>query len=137
RVTTSPGTANEPLGVLSDGKLAENYGPVFRNGVVGGTYKVDLGRDLPVSAVGSWSFRQGGVRGRQRFALFGINGQKPKERVPLAMVDTVAGPDGIFVATRVQVSDGGVLGSFRWLEWVTQPVTGRKENTAFQEFQVR
>ena len=137
RVTTSPGTANEPLGVLSDGKLAENYGPVFRNGVVGGTYKVDLGRDLPISAVGSWSFRQGGVRGRQRFALFGINGQKPKERVPLAMVDTVAGPDGTFVATRVQVSDGGVLGSFRWLEWVTQPVTGRKENTAFQEFQVR
>jgi hypothetical protein len=33
---------------LSDGKLSKNYGPVFRNGVVGGSYKIDLGKDVPV-----------------------------------------------------------------------------------------
>jgi hypothetical protein len=46
RVTSEPITDN--VAVLSDGKLSKNYGPVFRNGVVGGSYKIDLGKDVPV-----------------------------------------------------------------------------------------
>ena len=45
-ITAFPQTANEPLAVLRDGKLAENYGSVFKNGVVDGIYEIDLGKDV-------------------------------------------------------------------------------------------
>ena len=144
RVTTEPLTSNESVAVLSDGKLSNNYGPVFRNGVVGGSYKIDLGKDVPVFQISTFSFSQNDVRGSQRLTIIGIsekklNSQSIKDRKPvtIAMVDTIGGPSGKFVASRVQASDGNELGSFRWIEWVVQPVTDQKENTAFQEFQIK
>jgi len=138
-ITTNTPAANEPLTVLSDGKLANNYGPVFKNGVVGGTYSIDLGIDVAVSEISTFSFNQGGNRATQRLTLFGIseNDKKRKKRVPIAMVNSTSEPVGEFSASRVQISNGSSLGSFRWIEWVTEPVTDPQANTAFQEFQIK
>ena len=138
-ITTNPKTANEPLSVLSDGKLADNYGPIFRNGVVGGTYSIDLGKDVTISEISTWSFNQGGNRSRQRMALFGISEKNKKERkrVPIAMVDTTSGLVGKFIASKVKATNGKRLGSFRWIEWTAEPVANPQANTAFQEFQIK
>ena len=37
--------------MLYDGKLANNYGPVFGNGVHGGAYKADLGKETQMAVV--------------------------------------------------------------------------------------
>jgi hypothetical protein len=140
-ITTRPATANEPVATLSDGKLAANYGPVFANGVMGGKYKVDLGAAVDVAVVTTWSFNQGGNRGAQRFALFGSNaaadpGWDEHGLTPIALVDTTRDATEGFTATRICRTAGRPLGTFRWLLWVTQPVTSSDENTAFQEFEV-
>ena len=145
QVSSRPGTANEPLPVLHDGKLAPDYGPVFHNKVSGGMYKVDLGKVAPVSSVSTWSHNQNSKRGAQRFTLFGSasdgdpgwNVGEGKRFTPIAEVDTRGVPVKTYQATSIRRSDNKALGSFRWLVWVTQPVTGLSENTAFQEFQVR
>jgi hypothetical protein len=135
-VTTNPDTVNQPVSVLSDGKLGENYGPVFPNEVVRGTYQIDLGKNTTVSQIRSFSFNQNGNRARQRFTLMGINEKKVKEPIPIATVNTTSRPTGKYLASSVQASDGTDLGTFRWIAWVLQPVTAQQENTAFQEFQV-
>jgi len=141
-VATQPATANEPVATLADGRLAANYGPVFRNGVVGGMYKVDLGTRVDIAAVTTWSFNQDGRRGAQRFALFGSDaasdpGWGSGGLTPIAEVDTTGDPAERFAATSVRRSGGRPLGTFRWLVWITQPVTSAGENTAFQEIEVR
>ena len=56
KVTASePGTKNESLSVLTDGKLAKSYGPVFGNGVVAGKYKLDLGAARSIAQVRTFS----------------------------------------------------------------------------------
>jgi len=144
-VTSRPRTVNEPLAVLQDGKFAENYGPVFPNKVSGGMYKVDLGKVVSVSSVDTWSYNQNRKRGAQRFTLFGSALESDpgwsvgnrKQFTPVAEVDTRGEPVKTYQATSIRRSDGKPLGSFRWLVWVTEPVTGIGENTAFQELQVR
>ncbi|MEN8126400.1 MAG: PDZ domain-containing protein [Planctomycetota bacterium] len=142
-VSTNPKTANEPLSVLSDGKLTANYGPVFSNGVVDGVYIIDLGKDVAISEVSTWSFNMGGVRGSQKFTVFGISeknvGQDSQKgtQVPIAVVDTTAEDIGKFAASRIRSSDGSEIGRFRQFKWVVQPVANPQANTAFQEFQIR
>jgi membrane-associated protease RseP (regulator of RpoE activity) len=142
----APGTANEPVVVLTDGKLARNYGPVFGNGVTNGLYKLDLGAARSITQVNSFSFNQGGHRGRQRFVLYGSpaaadpgwNVQDARVFTPIFDLDTGKDAPADFVATSIRQSAGQALGSFRWLVWAVSPVTPTAggENTAFQEFQV-
>jgi len=140
-----PGTSNEPLAVLSDGKLARDYGPVFGNGVRG-MYKLDLGAVRRIGQVNVWSHNQNGNRGRQRFVLYGSisqtdpgwNVEDAKAFAPIADVDTGRHAGAVFVATSLGRSGGKPLGSYRWLVWVTAPISSAAsgENTAFQEIQV-
>jgi len=121
--------------VLSDGILARNYGPVFANGVKNGVYKVDLGTASQVSEISTWSFNMRGDRGPQKFTLFGID--KNNARCPITAVNTLNNRQAKFTGTRIQLSDGGVLGMFNGLEWHVEPVTNPDANTAFQELQVK
>ena len=145
-ITTRPGTSNEPVATLVDGALAKNYGPVFMNGVTDGLYKLDLGTPQSIARVDTFSHAQGGVRGRQRFRLYGsAAAADPGWQVedaavftPLIDLDSGASKPGDFLSTSVRQSDGMALGSYRWLVWAVAPVTETAggENTAYQEFQV-
>ena len=53
KVTANQKTSNDPLRTLTDGRLAEGFGPIFGNGVHDGAYKMDLGAVKPVSAITS------------------------------------------------------------------------------------
>jgi membrane-associated protease RseP (regulator of RpoE activity) len=145
-LTSQPATNNEPLTTLFDGKLANNYGPVFSNGVEGGLYKVDLGRSLEIKSINTWSFQQNGNRGPQHFRLYGSKSESdpgwnladPELFVPIAEVDstslvTAAKP---FQATSVRSSSNQPLGTYRWLIWQAESITPIGENSAFQEMQV-
>lgn len=141
----APGTKNDPIETLLDGKLARSYGPVYENGVMDGMYKLDLGVAKEIGEVRTYSWNEGGQRGRQRFVLFGStadtdpgwNIDNAKTFTPLADVETQPAPPEHFTATGVRQSGGRPLGVFRWLIWAVAPVTGDggSENTAFQELQ--
>ena len=145
-VAVRPGTMDEPVSVLTDGKLARNYGPVFSNGVVDGAYKLDLGVVASIAQVNTFTSNQNGNRGRQRFVLYGSraaadpgwNVEDRKAFTPIIDLDTQKTPETDFVATSVRQSGGKPLGSYRWLVWAVAPVTENAggENAAFQEFQV-
>ena len=140
-ITAQPPTRNDPVATLADGTLAETYGPIFGNEVVGGAYKVDLGRAIEIAAVNTWSFNQNGNRGAQRFALFGSSaaddpGWDIAKFAPIIEVDTRGTPVEKFQGTSVRGADSKPAGAFRWLLWIAYPVTAAGENTAFQEFQV-
>ena len=145
QIDTRPKTRNKPPERLHDGRIAENYGPVFSNGVVGGVYKADLGAVLSLAEVQTWSYAQNGNRGAQHYVLFGSDaepdpGWDVEDRTkftPIAEVDTRSVPVQRFLMTRVCSSKGRPLGSFRWLIWLVYPVTGLDENTAYQEFQIQ
>lgn len=143
-VTANHPVNNEPLSVLTDGKLAENYGPVFGNGTRNGAYKLDLGTVKPVQSVTSWSFNQNGNRGRQRVTLYGSdstpdpgwNTEDAARFTPLGSLDTVSLPKDRFTAVALCAPAGQSLGSFRWIVWECEPVSDLLENTAWQEFSV-
>jgi hypothetical protein len=144
QISSQPGTHNESVATLHDGKLAANYGPVFGNGTVAGLYRADLGSLQRISVVSTWSYNQNGNRGAQHFILFGSAAENPGWNVsdgarftPLAEIDARGAATKKFQATAIRRSDGQTLGSFRWLVWMVHPVTGLEENTAFQEFQVK
>ena len=144
-VCTHPGTGNDPQAVLHDGRLAGGYGPVFGNGVDTGAYKIDLGEVADIAEVRTWSHNQNGNRGAQHFVLFGSSASKDpgwnvndwKRFTPIAEVDTTGSATRKFVATVIRPAGAPSLGRFRWLVWRVYPVTGLKENTAYQEFRVR
>lgn len=144
RVSASVRTNNDPLAVLTDGRLANSYGPVFANGVVNGSYKLDLGRSQPISAVNSWSFNQNGKRARQRVDIFGSNSSEDpgwntadaSKFTPLGSLDTGVDASAGFVAASLRVPEEQALGTFRWIVWACEPVSGMGENTAWQEFSV-
>jgi hypothetical protein len=144
RATANRSTANDPLAVLTDGQLARGYGPVFPNGVTDGAYKLDLGAAQAVTAVRSWSFDQNGNRGRQLVTVYGSaaavdpgwNTADRAKFTPLGSVDTAGTVGGDFTAASLRARDGKELGSFRWIIWRVQPVTGQAENTAVQELSV-
>ncbi|MCF7973513.1 MAG: PDZ domain-containing protein [Phycisphaerae bacterium] len=143
---SAPGTVNDPLDILTDGRLERNYGPVFGNGVVHGMYKMDLGDVKTVVRVNTFSFDQGGNRGAQRFVLYGSAAaddpgwpvQDQPTFTPIADVDAGMVGTEEFVATSIHAAGRAPLGAYRWLVWAVSPVTPTAggENTAFQEFQV-
>jgi membrane-associated protease RseP (regulator of RpoE activity) len=145
-VAVRPGTMNESVSVLTDGKLARNYGPVFSNGVVDGAYKLNFGGVASIAQVNTFTYNENRNRGRQRFVLYGSRaatdpGWNVEDRnafTPIIDLDTRKTPETDFVATSVRQSGGKLLGSYRWLVWAVAPVTENAggENTAFQEFQV-
>ncbi len=143
---SAPGTVNEPLSTLTDGRLAPNYGPVFGNGVTGGAYKMDLGEVRDILQVNTFSFNQNDNRGRQRFVLYGSrSSHDPGWQVENAQVftaivevDTQSAAPSSYLATSVRRGTAAPVGAYRWLVWAILPVTTTAggENTAFQEFQV-
>ena len=130
--------------VLVDGKLEENYGPVYPNGTKSGAYKIDLGASKAVSGIKSWSFNMGGNRGPQWVSLYGSNESSDpgwdvsdaKKFTPLGTIDTRSLPKSEFTAAALMARDGKSLGTSRWIVWRVAPVTGQDENTAFQELAV-
>lgn len=141
-VVANQATNNDPTAVLTDGKLAAGYGPVFGNGVRDGAYKLDLGSVREVAAIHSWSFNQNGNRGRQLVTLYGSKAASdPGWRTadtarftPLGTIDTRSVDSRGYLGVTLRAAPGQALGSFRWLVWETEPVTGVGENTAWQEF---
>ncbi|MBI5834118.1 MAG: PDZ domain-containing protein [Armatimonadetes bacterium] len=138
-ITARPGTHNEPVAVLIDGKLAANYGPVFGNDTADGVYRADLGQTRAVGAVCTWSYNQNENRGSQRFMLYGSVAPEPgfdvanaKLWTPIALVDSPCASR--FLATRLQAPGG--LGEYRWLAWAVAPVSAIGENTAYVELAV-
>ena len=144
-VTANHSINNEPVQTLTDGKLAQGYGPVFRNGTVNGAYKIDLGDAKPVAALTSWSYKQG-RRGSQKITLYGSKSPKDpgwniadRSRFqPLGSIDTSSIKSKAFTAASLRAAKGESLGTFRWVLWSVSPVTssGGGENTAFQELGV-
>lgn len=143
-VTANQQTGNQPLRVLVDGQLQEDYGPVFRNGVTSGAYKIDLGKSRSVTTIRSWSFNESGKRGAQRVTLYGSQSTKDpgwtltdrEHYTPIGSIDTTRSPEAKFHAVALVAPQGKILGKFRWIVWRTSPVTNAGENTAFQELSV-
>ncbi|MEP4079441.1 right-handed parallel beta-helix repeat-containing protein [Haloferula sp.] len=129
---------------LADGKIEDNYGPVFANGTKSGAYKMDLGAAKSVSAIKSWSFDMNDNRGPQRVSLFGSNSatdpgwdlKDTKKFTPLGSIDTRTLPKARFTGASLNARAGKSLGTFRWIAWRVSPVTKADENTAFQELSV-
>jgi len=142
-LTSEPSTSNDPLATLLDGKLAKTYGPVFGNGTLDGQYKMDFGAAQNIAQVNSFTFVQGGTRGRQHFILFGSNAAAPGHKfddasqfTPIIEVDTLVTTKENFVATSIRRSNGQPIGSFRWLVWAVVPISSNDENSTYQELQV-
>jgi putative membrane-bound dehydrogenase-like protein len=143
-VSTNQTTNNEPVASLNDGKLAENYGPVFGNGVTKGSYRIDLGGAKPVTAVSSWTFNQSGTRGAQRVTLYGSassddpgwNTMDSARFTPLGSIDSSDQTLGKFNGASLRASNGKPFGTFRWIVWSVSPVTAQGENSSFQELSV-
>ncbi|MCX6877758.1 MAG: PDZ domain-containing protein [Verrucomicrobia bacterium] len=136
-------TNNDPIDSLTDGKVANSYGPVFANGVEGGMYKLDLAAVKSIAQVNTFSALD--VRSQQNFVLYGSGAKSDpgwkvndsKIFTPVISVDTRQEVPAAFEATSIRCSGGKPLGTYRWLVWVVFPVTqGNAENTAFQELQV-
>jgi membrane-associated protease RseP (regulator of RpoE activity) len=140
KITANVKTNNDPLSVLVDGKLGKSYGPVFGNGTRDGAYKIDLDKAVPVSAITSWTYNQGGSRGAQIVTLYGSSSEKDpgwnlndtSKFVALGSIDTTKMGSSEFTGVTLR----GDLGTFRWIIWQVDPVTERGENSAFQELTV-
>ncbi len=143
-LTANQQTANQPLKTLVDGRLTQDYGPVFRNGIRTGAYKMDLGATRPITAISSWSFNKNGNRGAQKVTLYGSSsatdpGWDLADRAhftPLGSIDTTGVASGAFNAASLRARTGQSLGEFRWIVWSVSPVTTADENTSFQELAV-
>jgi hypothetical protein len=130
---------NDPVESLVDGKIGNDMGPLFANGVVTGMYKLDLAKVTPIAQVNTYS--RGGERGRQNFVLYGSaaandpgwNVADAKLFTPVGTVD--ARQDAENKATSIRASDGKPLGAYRWLVWAVFPIND-SENTVYQELQV-
>ena len=142
KITANQPTANDPLHTLTDGMLTKGFGPIFRNGIHNGAYRMDLGKMKPVSAITSWSHNQAGHRGPQRLTIYGSKAKNDpgwdlSEYMLLGTVNTGRQDDN-FVAASLRATDQKNLGRFRWIAWAVSPVndSGGGENTAFQELAV-
>ncbi|MCR9202161.1 MAG: right-handed parallel beta-helix repeat-containing protein [Planctomycetaceae bacterium] len=141
-VTTNRDTSNDPLTILTDGRLSSGFGPVFGNGIDNGAYRMDLGGVMPVMAITSWSFRQGNARIRQQLTLYGSDsatdpGWDLSKFTPLGTIQSCDN-DGNYLAASLRAVNSNTLGNFRWIVWSVSPVSdsGGGENTAFQELAV-
>ena len=142
KVEANQNTNNEPLNTLTDGKLDQNYGPVFGNGVHNGAYRIDLGESKPIESVTSWSHNLSSRRGAQALTIYASNsssdpGWDLSKYTPLGTIDTEE-QNAKFIAASLRASNAESLGNFRWIVWSVTPVSdlGGGENTAFQELSV-
>jgi len=143
KISANSETSNQSLTILTDGKITEDYGPVFSNNVPSGAYKLDLGASKKVVAVSSWSFNQGQRRGTQKLTIYGSKSVKDpgwnldsrKRFEPIGSIDST-GKAKSFTAASLKSAEGSSLGTYRWIIWSVSPVTKSGENTAFQEFAV-
>ena len=143
-VTSNPKTNNEPLSILTDGRLSKGFGSIFPNGTTDGAYKMDLAKSQKVTAITSWSHSQGARRGTQSITLFGSNhptdpGWDTNDSSRFAPLGTMSSKDlklATFSALSRQAPAGESLGTFRWIIWKVSPISNKKENTAFQELAV-
>ncbi|WP_435895182.1 PVC-type heme-binding CxxCH protein [Oceaniferula spumae] len=144
KVTASTKTNNDPISILTDGKLSKGFGPIFANGIKDGAYKMDLGKQQPIAAITSWSHSQGSGRGAQTVTIYGSDstsdpGWKLDDATlfkPLGTISTKGQSLSDFVALSLHAKKGKSLGSYRWIVWKVAPVTSNHENTAFQELAV-
>lgn len=142
-VVAMPKPGNQPLSTLTDGKLEENYGAVFSNGTSTGTYKMDLGEVKSIEAINSWTFQQG-ARGAQSITLYGSKSKAnpgwelsdAKLFTPIGSIDTTTSKPGTFTGASLRAAEGTSLGKYRWILWRAWPVTGKGENSAYQELSV-
>ena len=129
KVVSNLKTGNDPLEVLTDGRLRSGYGPVFENGVTDGAYKMDLGKVESISGITSWSFNEGGRRGHQSVRLYGSkNDEDPgweltdSDRfVPLGVLESGGESLKDYSALSLHAPKGESLGSFRWIVWQVSP----------------
>ena len=66
-------TLNDPIEVLTDGKVVMGFGPIFSNGDNVGMYKLDLANVQPVAQVNTWHALRDAARtacGRRRAATW-------------------------------------------------------------------
>ncbi|MGE9270237.1 MAG: alpha-L-fucosidase [Verrucomicrobiales bacterium] len=142
-LTARQAVNDRALCVLTDGKLEQDIGPVFKNGVRDGAYKMDLGSPKEVSAITSWSFAHKGRRGAQKLVIYGSGAESDPgwdfdKFTALGSIDTTGRKAPKFTAASLRAEDGQSLGRFRWIVWAVSPITGSGggENTAFQELAV-
>ena len=144
KVTTNHKTANEPVSILTDGKLSTDFGPIFKNGVRNGAYKMDLGSAKPIKQITTWSHNAAGRRGIQRIEIYGSASSNDPgwdttdsvKFTKLGSIDTSKQATANFTATSLISNDNQSLGTFRWIIWRTHPYGQHQENTAFQELGV-
>ncbi|MBC8325074.1 MAG: PDZ domain-containing protein [Verrucomicrobia subdivision 3 bacterium] len=142
KIVANQKTNNDPLSILTDGKLAKGFGPVFSNTVYNGAYKMDLGSVKPVMAVTSWSCNQGNTRAAQKLTIYGSAADQDPgwdltRFTPIGTVHT--GPQkSANLAASLRAVNSNTLGNYRWIVWRVSPVSnlGGGENTAFQELAV-
>ncbi|HAV14317.1 MAG TPA: hypothetical protein DCX06_12615 [Opitutae bacterium] len=143
-VRASPKTSNNSVATLIDGKLVTDYGPVFKNRIPVGMYKMDLGASQPVYAITSWSYHLNGTRGPQLVTVYGSSSdrdpgwglQDAQKFEPLGTIDLRTIRLSKYTAVSLVAAKGLALGDYRWIVWETAPVTKNGEHTAFQELSV-
>ncbi len=143
-VTSNIATKNDPLTILTDGKVDKSYGPVFDNGVNQGMYKMDLGGVKNISSIHSWSHNQNGTRGTQILTIYGSNATTEpgwdltngSRFTAIGSIDSRSLTNNTYVAASLAAATGESLGTYRWIVWAVSPVSESKENTAYQEFAV-
>jgi hypothetical protein len=144
KIVANRNTNNDPITILTDGKLSQGFGPVFANGIKHGAYRMDLGKTQPVSAVTSWSFKQSVSRGSQLVTIYGsANDTDPgwdfsdtKTFTNLGTISTDGQKIDQYTALSLRSKPETNLGNFRWIAWHVSPVSKLNENTAFQELAV-
>lgn len=144
KIVANQKTNNDPISILTDGKLSRGFGPIFANGIRDGAYRMDLGKAQPVSAVNSWSYKQSSSRGTQLVTVYGSALQSDpgwdfsdkSKYTNLGTISTKGQKIDQYTALSLRPKSGGKLGDFRWIAWQVAPVTERDENTAFQELGV-
>ena len=112
-------TNNDPIESLTDGKVANSYGPVFANGVETGMFKLDLASVQNIAQINTFSALS--TRARQNFVLYGSKAEvdpgwsvdDPEFFTPIIAVDTREGQPGTFEATSIRGSGGKPLGGYR------------------------
>lgn len=144
KITTSQKVNNDPISILTDGKLNESFGPIFANGVKDGAYKMDLGKSQSIAAITSWSNNMGGKRGAQTISIYvsnhstdpGWDLSDTKLYKSLGTLSTKGQELSNFNALSLQAKKGQSLGNYRWIVWQAAPISKSNENTAFQELSV-
>jgi len=144
KVVANQKTNNDPIAILTDGKLSKGFGPIFANGIKNGAYRMDLGKTQPVSAVTSWSYKKSESRGAQLVTIYGSASESDpgwdfsdqKTFTNLGTISTKGQQLEAYTALSLHAKSGAKLGDFRWIAWHVSPVTKLDENTAFQELAV-